>query len=353
MSSCLKTPMFATRGKAAACAILVALLILLAPRSGALAAADKSGEKPYVMKIALATLNDGLHQFAKNYATAVEKDSGGRIKVEIYPTSQLGSTQRQAEGVQFGAIQCIVVPPEFLAGIDERFELLAAPGLVTSTKNGQRVAADPAVKQLMLALGADKGLHGVGLFMVTPSAVVAIKPIRHLDDFKGKKIRIFASQFQKEALQRLGATPKPMTLGEVLPALQDNILDGAIAGTTVFATMHYQDAAKYVTEIDQPVIFGIVELSKKWYDGLPADLREIVDKAAGAESVNINSWVTDFNAKVRQDWISGGGELISLPAEEQSAMINALASVGEDVSATKPELHAAYHIISEAAQRTR
>jgi C4-dicarboxylate-binding protein DctP len=117
--------------------------------------------------------------------------------------------------------------------------------------------------------------------------------------------------------------------------------------------MHYQDAAKYVTEIGQPVIFGIVELSKKWYDGLPADLREIVDKAAGAESVNINSWVTDFNAKVRQDWISGGGELISLPAEEQSAMINALASVGEDVSATKPELHAAYHIISEAAQRTR
>jgi len=353
MSSCLKTPMFATQGKAAACAILVALLILLAPRSDALAAQDKPGEKSYVMKIALAPINDALHQFAKNYAAAIEKESSGRIKVEIYPGSQLGSTQRQAEGVQFGAIQCIVVPPEFLAGIDERFELLAAPGLVTSTKNGQRVAADPAVKKLMLALGADKGLHGVGLFMVTPSAVVAIKPIRHLDDFKGKKIRIFASQFQKEALQRLGATPKPMTLGEVLPALQDNILDGAIAGTTVFATMHYQDAAKYVTEIGQPVIFGIVELSKKWYDDLPADLREIVDKAAGADSVNINSWVTDFNAKVRQDWISGGGELISLPAEEQSAMINALASVGEDISATKPELHAAYHIISEAAQRTR
>lgn len=333
--------------------LIAALVVSLAASAAALAAQDEPGEKPYVMKIALATLNDGLHQFAKDYAAALEKDSGGRIKVEIYPGSQLGSTQRQAEGVQFGAIQCIVVPPEFLAGIDERFELLAAPGLVNSTTNGQRMAVDPAVKQVMLGLGADKGLHGVGLFMVTPSAVVAIKPIRHLDDFKGKKIRIFASQFQREALQRLGATPKPMTLAEVLPALQDNVLDGAIAGTTVFATMHYQVAAKYVTEIGQPVIFGIVELSKKWYDGLPADLRDIVDRAASAESARINSSVVDFNAKARQDWMSGGGEVISLPPEEQSAMINALASVGADVSATKPELRAAYHIISDAAQRTR
>ena len=79
-----------------------------------------------------------MHQFARNYAAAVEKDSGGRIKAEIYPASQLGSTQRQAEGVQFGAIQCQIVPPEFLTGIDERFEVLAAPGLVSSMADGQR-----------------------------------------------------------------------------------------------------------------------------------------------------------------------------------------------------------------------
>jgi TRAP-type transport system periplasmic protein len=341
--------MLAPRLKAVARVFLTALLILPAARTGALAADDK----PYVMKIALATLNDALHQFAKDYAAAVEKDSGGRIKAEIYPNSQLGSTQRQAEGVQFGAIQCLIVPPEFLAGIDERFELLAAPGLVNSMANGQRVAADPAVKQLMLGLGANKGLHGVGLFMATPSSVISIKPIRHLDDFKGKKIRVFPSQFQREAMQRLGATPKPMTLGEVLPALQDNVLDAAVAATTVFVTMHFQDAAKFVTETGQPAIFGIAELSKKWYEGLPPDLQDIVNRAASSESVAINAWVVDFNAKTRQDWIAGGGELISLPPDEQSAMLNALASVGEDVSMTKAELHAAYHIVTEAAQRNR
>ncbi|HEV3161762.1 MAG TPA: TRAP transporter substrate-binding protein [Xanthobacteraceae bacterium] len=329
--------------------LLAALLILLATRPGAHAADDK----PYVMKIALATLNDALHQFAKDYASVVEKDSGGRIKVEIYPGSQLGSTQRQAEGVQFGAIQCIVVPPEFLVGIDERYELLAAPGLVDSMAKGQRIAADPAVRQLMLGLGADKGLHGAGLFMLTPSAVIAIKPIRHLEDFKGKKIRIFASQIQSEALRRLGAIAKPMTLGEVLPALHDNILDGAIAATSVFVTMHYQEAAKYVTEIGQPAIFGVAALSKKWYDGLPADLQRIVDQGAALVSVKINPWIVEFNAEARQHWISAGGELISLPAEEQSTMVSALASVGKDISAAKPELYAAYHVIIDAAQRNQ
>jgi TRAP-type transport system periplasmic protein len=328
---------------------LAFFLMSLAMPCGVLGAVDK----PYVMKIALATVNDALHQFARGYADVVEKGSRGRIKVEIYPESRLGSTQRQAEGVQFGAIQCLIVPPEFLAGIDERFELLAAPGLVTSMENGQRIADDPAVKHLMLGLGADKGLHGVALFMAAPSSVVAIKPIRHLGDFKGKKIRIFASQFQTEALRRLGAIPKPMTLGEVLPALQDNVLDGAIAATTVFATMHYQDAAKYITETGQPAIFGVVELSKKWYDSLPADLQGIVDRAAASEAVSINPWLVDLNAKARQAWIDGSGELIRLPTGEQSAMFAMLVSIGDDVSNANPELQAGYQVVSKVAQRNR
>jgi TRAP-type C4-dicarboxylate transport system substrate-binding protein len=329
-------------------ACVAAFILSLAMAFGAHAAGDKT----YVMKISLATLDDALNQFAKDYAAAVEKDSGGRVKTEIYPASQLGSIQRQAEGVQFGAIQCIVVPPEFLAGIDERFEVLAASGLVSSMANGQRVAADPAVRNLMLGLGADKGLHGAALFMATPSSVIARTPIRHLADFKGKKIRILASQFQTVAMQRLGATPKPMTLSEVPPALQDNALDGAVAAVSVFTTMHYQDAAKYVTETGQPAVFAIVEISKKWYDSLPADLQQVVDNDATAESVTISPWVIDFNDKARKAWVDGGGELISLPPDEQSAMLKILANVGDEVSSTKPQLSAAYKVVSEAAKGT-
>jgi len=290
-------------------------MLSLAVTLGPCAADDKT----YVMKIALATLDDVLHQYAKNYAAAVEKDSGGRIKAEIYPASQLGSIERQAQAVQFGAIQCQIVAPEFLVGIDERFEVLAAPGLVTSTADGQRVAADPAVLKLILGLGADKGLHGAGLFMNSQSAVIARTPIRH----------------------------------GVLPALQDNALDGAVSSIAVFSSMHYQLAAKYVTETGQPAIFGIAEVSKKWYDSLPTDLQQIVDKDAASESMAINSQAVEINDGARKAWIDGGGELISLPADEQSAMLKTLASVGEDVSKTKPQLSAAYRLVTEAAQRRR
>src|SRR5580658_8973135 len=198
--------MFIAGSKVADCSLAATLVLWLALSSAALA-----DDKNYVMKIALATQDDSLRQFANDYAAAVQRDSGGRIKAEVYPGSQLGSTERQAAGVQFGAIQGLVAPPDFLVGIDQRFEVLAAPGLAPSMADGQRLTADPAVRKLMLGLGADKGLHGVGLFMVNPSSVVARTPIRRLADFKGKKIRILASRFQSVAMTRLGATPKPMT----------------------------------------------------------------------------------------------------------------------------------------------
>jgi TRAP-type C4-dicarboxylate transport system substrate-binding protein len=338
--------MFIARGEVVTRACAAAFVLSLALSSPALA-----DDKSYVMKITLATINDALHQFAKDYAAAVAKDSGGRIKPEIYPASQLGSISRQIEGVQFGAIQCAIIPPDFYAGIDERFEVLGAPGLVKSMEQGRRLAVDPAVRALMFGLGADKGLHGAGLFMTALSSVISRTPIRHLADFKGKKIRVFASQFQAVTMQRLGATPKPMTLGEVLPALQDNALDGSVSAFNVFTTMHYQDVAKYVTEIGLPPIFTMIEISKQWYDSLPADLQQILDKDAAAESVAINPWIADFNAKARQDWVASGGEVISLPPDDQSAMFKILSNVGDEVSNGKPQLSAAYQTVVEAAQR--
>jgi TRAP-type transport system periplasmic protein len=336
---------FIAQGLATVGTILMAMTLTLAT--------GRAQDKTYVMKFTLPTLNDPSYQFTKNYAAAIERDSAGRIKTEIYPASQLGSIPRQIEGTQFGAIQCAVIPPEFFVGVDERFEVMAAPGLADSMEHAQRLAADPAVLKLMLGLGAAKGLHGVGLFMNAPSSLIAKAPIRHLTDLKGKKIRIFASQFQTVALERLGATPVAMTLGDVLPAIQQGAIDGAVGGIVVFTPMHFQDAAKFVTETGQPTVFVIVEISKKWYDALPADLQKIVDTNADGGATAINPAAIEIVNNARKGWTDTGGELINLPPEEQAAMMKTLSGVGADVSKAKPALSEAYKIVTDAAQRTR
>jgi len=310
-------------------------------------------QAPIVMKISTPTIHDIPDTWGRNFAAAVEKDSGGRIKAEVYPASQLGSIPRQIEGTQFGAIQMEIVPPEFMVGLDERFEVMAAPGLVDSQAHGQRVAAVPEVQKLMLGLGADKGLRGVGLFMAEPAELISRVAIRHLDDFKGKKVRIFASQFQSVAFERLGVTPVAMTLGDVLPAIQQGTIDGAITGMGPIANFHMIDAAKFVTLTDQPAIFIIAEVNQKWYQSLPPDLQQIIDKDAQEQSVAINPTAVKLLKEAEDAWTAGGGELIKLPPDEQTAMMKTLSSVGTDVSSKKPALAEAYKIVSDAAARTR
>jgi len=310
-------------------------------------------DKQFVMKITAPTINATPDTYGRNLAAAIEKDSGGRIKVEVYPASQLGSIPRQIEGTQFGAIQLAVLPPEFFVGLDERFEVMAAPGLIQNMAQGQRLAADPAVAKLILGLGANKGLRGLGLFLAEHNEIIARSPIRHLADFKGKKLRIFASDFQSVALQRLGATPVAMTLGDVLPAIQQGAIDGAYAGVQVFTGMHFFDAAKAVTLVDQPAIFLVAEANAKWLDSLPADLRDIVVRDAAAQSVAINPVAVDIVERAHKGWIEHGGEFIKLPADEQAKFLELLSSVGDDVSQKKPAVRDAYETVKQAAQRLK
>jgi TRAP-type C4-dicarboxylate transport system substrate-binding protein len=114
-----------------------------------------------------------------------------------------------------------------------------------------------------------------GFFLNGMSSVIAKKPIRNASDFKGRKIRTLASKFQTEPFNRLGARPVVMTLGDVMPALQQGTIDGSIGSIVIFTPMRFQDAAKFVTETGQPAVFVAVEISKRWFDTLPADLQKI------------------------------------------------------------------------------
>ena len=125
------------------------LAALLAP-----APAAHAQDKTFTMKLSTATINDTQHEWLKRFAALVEKNSGGRIKAEIYPASQLGSIPRQIEGVQFGSIQGWMGPPEFLVGVDERFEAMSAPGLFSSVDQVMKVAQDPPIQKMIYGLAS-------------------------------------------------------------------------------------------------------------------------------------------------------------------------------------------------------
>lgn len=331
-----------TASTAAAC-------ILLALGLGSARAAES---KTYVMKLGFATINDAQHEWCKRFVSMVAKDSGGRVKGELYPASQLGPIPREIEGVQFGAIQGYVGPPEFLVGVDDRYEVLSAPGLVTDMAHGIRVAGDPELQKMMFGFGANKGIRGVALFVSQPSSIVSRTPIRHLADIKGKKLRVLAADMQKEMLNRLGASPIAMTLGDVLPAIQQGAIDGAVLAVTVDTTMRYYDAAKYITETNQPFIFSMAFLSKKWFDSLPKDLQTILDADAGKAAAQVLPWAANFYEKESKIW-SQHGEIIQLPANEQAEMMNTLETVGRDVAKRKPNLDKAYQVFAAVAKRTK
>ena len=212
---------------------------------------------------------------------------------------------------------------------------------------------DPPVQKMMFELGANKGLEGVGIAPIGPSSIVMRKEVKHLADFKGTKIRVLASPFQLELIRRMDASPVAMTLGDVLPGLQQGAIDGALATITVFTTFQYVDVAKYMIESDQPYLNSIVVMSKKWLATLPPDLQKIVRDDAAKVSTEIVPFVKEFFAKQREVWKGKGGVLISLPAAEQAAMIAKISSIGEDLSKDKPELNKAVKLVFESAARNK
>jgi TRAP-type transport system periplasmic protein len=149
----------------------------------------------------------------------------------------------------------------------------------------------------------------------------------------------------------MGGSPVSMTLADVLPALQQGAIDGTLTTVTQYTTLHYIDAAKYVVETGQPYVSSIAVLSKKWVDGLPPDLQKIVRDDAAKVSEDIFPFVYQFYDEQKKIWLSQGGSLTSLPADDQAAMMAKISSIAQDVSASKPELNAAVKLVFAAAAK--
>jgi TRAP-type C4-dicarboxylate transport system substrate-binding protein len=318
---------------------------------GASLLAGPAAAQNFTMKFGTATVNDPQHEYIKIYKDEIERRSGGRIKVEIYPQSQLGPIPRQIEGLQLGTIEGFIGPADFYVGVDKRFGVFSAPILFRDMANAAATLADGELNQAILSLGADKGYVGLGTFAYAQHDYLAKDPIRSFADFKGKKIRVNATPLEREAMARLGATAAPMPLNEVLAALQRNVIDGTRSGLSVFVTLKYQDVSKVVTVTNDTMLVPLATASKAWLDKLPAELQQAVIDAGRAAQIRNQQFTLEFNAQMPKRWAEAGGELYLLPEPERAKLVAALKSVGDDVTKDDPPVRAFLERVRAAAAK--
>jgi len=308
---------------------------------------------PVTMKVASATINDVIHHWMKSFKAAVESRAPGRIKVELYPASQLGAIPRMVEGAALGTIECFVTASSFLTSLDPRFEILDVPGVLGDTAHAQRVFADPELRPLLLAMGGGKGLQSLSVFMHSPQHVVSRKPIRTVADFSGQKIRVLSTPLQVESLKKLGATPVPMPLSEVMPALQNGAIDGFIAASTVFSALKFYDAAKYQTALSRWPVVVLAATNRNWLAKLPADLRAIVQEEAVRSETAANAFGASDIESAKKVWTQNGGQLIAVSTQDDVAFTKVVNDAATGILKQHPAAFADYERYARVAQKLK
>lgn len=309
--------------------------------------------QPVVVKIGGPTINDTTHNWMRLFKTRAEKRAGERRRVELYPSSQLGPMPRMIEGTQLGTIEISIMPIDFLAGVDRRYALVGSPGIFDDVAHGFRALHDPALKSVFWKIGDPKGLTTIGMTCDTPTTYVSRRPMKTLEDFRGKKIRVFASAAEREAMKQLGATAAPMPLDEVLVALNTGVIDAAKGTVTDWSTFKYYDVAKHILRTDEALICVIKNASKQWLDRLPADLRTIIlEEAIESDKENM-PFIENFIVQAYRNWTAAGGEIIDLSPEMKKELREKLSIVGDVVVESDAELKSAYVAMKETASRTR
>ncbi len=305
------------------------------------------------MKIGHPTLKGAFDNWANTFTQGLAGRIGDRVKVEVYPASQLGSIPTMIQGVQLGTIEMVMVPPAFLSGVDARYSVLAAPGIMDDLMHGFRTVQDPQFRKAFWSIGDSKGLKLISMTCDAPTDYATTKPIRTLDDFRGLKLRVFGSKLEIETLRRLGAAGVPMPLSEVIPAIQQRTIDGNKAGITVFVPFKYQRVTRYVLRPRESMICAGRFVSKVWFDRLEQPLRDaIIAEALATDPVN-QAWTLKFVERMYSLWIKGGGELTDLSAADQNRLRTLLSTVGDDVLKDRPEVLEMYGLLKSVADRVR
>jgi TRAP-type transport system periplasmic protein len=283
-------------------------------------AAVPARAQQYVMKFGNQTINDIQHEYMKVFKAELEKATNSKIKVELYPASQLGTFNRMLEGLRLGTVEALIAPSEFFAGADSRYQGLAMTGLFKDVNHARRVLDLPEMRKTYDAIGETRGLVTIGLMPYDLQMFNTKAPVTKIADFAGKRIRVLASEAEQAEVRSLGASTIPMPLPETLPALQQGTIDGVTAVIGVFNAFRYYDTAPNLLNSRLWALISVAQVSKVWFDKLPPDLQKAVKDTGAKIEADIHKWQLARIQADHENWVKSGGKIVTLtPAEQAEA----------------------------------
>jgi C4-dicarboxylate-binding protein DctP len=237
-------------------------------------------QAPIVIKFSHVVATDTPKgQAAERFKALAEKATNGRVKVEVYPNSQLYKDKEELEALQLGAVQMLAPSLAKFGplGVKE-FEAFDLPYVFPSKQALYRVTEGPVGKGLLQKLDA-KGIVGLAYWDNGFKVMSANKPLIKPADFKGQKLRIQASKVLDAQMRALGANPQVLAFSEVYQALQTGVVDGTENPPSNMYTQKMHEVQKHVTVSNHGYLGYAVIVNKKFWDGLPADIRASLEKA--------------------------------------------------------------------------
>ena len=232
------------------------------------------------------------HQnFIQPWCDKVAKDSGGKLKCQIYPAMQLGGTPQQLfDQAKDGVVDVIWTVPGYQAGRFPVSEAIELPFMVFDSERASRGAWNYVMKN---AQAEYKGIKPI-LFHVHDGSLLHTtkRQVKVLEDFRGLKVRAPTRQGTK-MVTALGATPVPMPLPQAAEAMSKGVIDGALIPWEVVPSMKFEEITRFHTEspagypqmLNTVFLFG---MNQAKYDSLPPELKKVIDANSGPEK---SAWV--------------------------------------------------------------
>ena len=268
---------------------------------------------------------------ALRFKELAEKNTGGKVKVEVYPNSQLYKDGEELQMLQLGSVQMLAPSVSKFGPLGAReFELFDLPYLFDNYDELHKVTQGRIGQSLLKKLES-KGILGLAFWDNGFKDMSSNKPLRTPADFRGQKLRIQSSKVLDSQMRALGATPQVMAFSEVYQALQTGVVDGTENPPSNLYTQKMHEVQKYLTLSDHGVIEYAVVVNKTFWDGLPPDIRAGLDSAMKEATKYADDIARQENeealAKVKA---SGKTQIIALTADEKKAWKKALVKVHRD-----------------------